>query len=144
MTPSTYAEQLSALEAERRESDARLLQKMLHPREPTFAAGLEPHAQLSSPHAASASLNPTRLDPKAPRNAVAQRWRDLRAMLNQQLKLFESGALSLRSNGVNIGPEAVADLKRSILQFDAMIAAEDGQERSVASAKEDAARVQSP
>lgn len=55
---------------------------------------------------------------------VAQRWRDLREMLIQQLDMFESGALTLRSNGVNISVNAMADLRRSILEFDALIAKE--------------------
>ena len=53
---------------------------------------------------------------------VVQRWRDLREMLIQQLDMFESGALTLRSNGVNISANAIADLRRSILEFDALIA----------------------
>ena len=42
-------------------------------------------------------------------------------MLIQQLGMFESGALVLRSNGVNISPNAIADLRNSILEFDALI-----------------------
>jgi len=53
---------------------------------------------------------------------VIQRWRDLRTMLINQLDMFETGALTLRSNGVNISAEAITDLKRSILEFDALIA----------------------
>jgi hypothetical protein len=56
------------------------------------------------------------------RDQIVQRWRDLREMLIQQLEMFESGALTLRSNDVNISPAAIADLKRSILEFDALIA----------------------
>lgn len=55
---------------------------------------------------------------------VVQRWRDLREMLIQQLDMFESGALTLRSNGVDISPSAIADLRRSILEFDALISGE--------------------
>jgi hypothetical protein len=51
---------------------------------------------------------------------VIQRWRDLRTMLINQLDMFETGALTLRSNGVNISAEAITDLKRSILEFDAL------------------------
>ncbi|HLK26388.1 MAG TPA: hypothetical protein VKT30_17155 [Caulobacteraceae bacterium] len=54
---------------------------------------------------------------------ILQRWRDLRAMLIDQLDMFESGALVLRANGVDISAGAVAKLKRSILDFDALIAA---------------------
>jgi hypothetical protein len=56
---------------------------------------------------------------------IVQRWRDLRAMLIQQLEMFETGALTLRSNGVNISSEAITDLRRSILEFDALIARDD-------------------
>ena len=53
---------------------------------------------------------------------IVQRWRDLRTMLIQQRDMFETGALTLRSNGVNISADAVGDLGRSILEFDALIA----------------------
>jgi hypothetical protein len=56
---------------------------------------------------------------------VVQRWRDLRTMLIQQLDMFETGALILRSNGVDISADAVRDLKRSILEFDALIAKDE-------------------
>lgn len=52
---------------------------------------------------------------------IVQRWRDLREMLIQQLEMFESGALTLRSNGLNVSPAAIGDLKRQILEFDALI-----------------------
>jgi hypothetical protein len=55
---------------------------------------------------------------------IVQRWRDLRDMLIQQLEMFESGALTLRSNGVDISPAAIADLRRSILEFDGLISKE--------------------
>lgn len=56
---------------------------------------------------------------------VVQRWRDLRTMLIQQLEMFETGALTLRSSGVNVSAEAIADLKRSILEFDELIAKDE-------------------
>jgi hypothetical protein len=56
---------------------------------------------------------------------LVQRWRDLRTMLIQQLDMFESGALILRSNGVNISAKAMADLRRSILEFDSLIAKDE-------------------
>ena len=56
---------------------------------------------------------------------VVKRWRDLRTMLIQQLDMFETGALTLRSNGVNISEAAITDLKRSILEFDALIAKDE-------------------
>ena len=52
---------------------------------------------------------------------IVQRWHDLREMLIQQLDMFETGALTLRSNGVNVSATAIADLKHSILEFDALI-----------------------
>jgi len=58
---------------------------------------------------------------------VIQRWRDLRTLLIEQLDMFETGALTLRSNGVNISQSAIADLRRSILEFDALIAKDDAE-----------------
>ena len=52
---------------------------------------------------------------------ILQRWRDLRAMLIGQLDMFEKGSLVLRSGGVDVSTSAIADLKRSILDFDALI-----------------------
>ena len=52
---------------------------------------------------------------------VVQRWRDLREMLIRQLEMFESGALTLRTDQVDVSPGAIADLKREILAFDALI-----------------------
>jgi hypothetical protein len=60
---------------------------------------------------------------------VVQRWRDLRTMLIDQLDMFESGALTLRANGVNISASAIADLRRSIVEFDAMIAGHEADNR---------------
>jgi hypothetical protein len=42
-------------------------------------------------------------------------------MLTDQLAMFESGALTLRSNDINVAPAAIVDLKRSILEFDSLI-----------------------
>jgi len=55
---------------------------------------------------------------------TVSRWRDLREMLIRQLAMFETGDLTLRSNDVNVSQAAMADLKRSILEFDALISAE--------------------
>lgn len=52
---------------------------------------------------------------------VVQRWRDLRQMLIHQLEMFESGALTLRTDQVDVSPGAISDLKREILAFDALI-----------------------
>ena len=53
---------------------------------------------------------------------VLQRWRDLRAMLIDQLDMFEKGSLVLRSNGVDLSAPVMADLRRSIVEFDTLIA----------------------
>ena len=55
------------------------------------------------------------------RQRTLQRWRDLREMLIRQLDMFESGALTLRTDQVDVSPAAVADLKREIIEFDALI-----------------------
>lgn len=60
---------------------------------------------------------------------IVQRWRDLRTMLIQQLDMFERGALTLRSNGLDVSAEAIADLRREILAFDALIAKDEAQAR---------------
>jgi hypothetical protein len=56
---------------------------------------------------------------------LVQRWRDLREMLIHQLSMFETGGLTLRSNDKNVSEAAVTDLKRSILEFDALISGGD-------------------
>lgn len=50
-------------------------------------------------------------------------------MLIEQLEMFETGALTLRSSGVNISADAIADLKQKILEFDALIAADEAENR---------------
>ena len=59
-------------------------------------------------------------EPQIP-DRVVQRWRDLRQMLIGQLDMFESGALTLRTDQVDVSPAAIANLKREILEFDALI-----------------------
>jgi hypothetical protein len=58
------------------------------------------------------------------RAQIIQRWRDLREMLIQQLDMFESGGLTLRSNNADVSSSAIKDLKKNILEFDAMISEE--------------------
>src|SRR5207249_566023 len=71
---------------------------------------------------ANAHRSPTGLASAAePREQLVRRWRDLRAMMIQQLEMFETGGLTLRSNEGNISDAAIADLKRHILEFDALI-----------------------
>ena len=55
---------------------------------------------------------------------VVQQWHDLREMLIRQLDMFETGTLTLRSNGADVAPAAVHDLKQGILEFDALISEE--------------------
>jgi len=59
-----------------------------------------------------------------PGDHVMSRWRGLREMLIRQLDMFESGGLTLRANNADISASAIADLKRSILEFDALISAD--------------------
>jgi hypothetical protein len=56
---------------------------------------------------------------------LVQRWRDLRGMLIEQLDMFETGRLSLTASGVDISMRAISDLKKSILEFDALILADE-------------------
>jgi len=56
---------------------------------------------------------------------IVQRWRGLRTMLIRQLNMFERGALTLRSGGLDMSAEAAADLRREILEFDALIAKDE-------------------
>lgn len=54
---------------------------------------------------------------------ILQRWRNLREMLIQQLAMFQTGALSLHSNDMDVAPVRVDELKRQIFEFDGLIAA---------------------
>jgi len=54
---------------------------------------------------------------------IAERWRFLRSMLIQQLDRFENGGLTLHADQVDVSKAAIADLKRNILEFDALISA---------------------
>jgi hypothetical protein len=69
-----------------------------------------------SKNAESAYIGYMRADP-----IIVQRWRDLREMLIRQLDMFDSGNISLRSNSVDVSAEAIANLKREIFGFDALI-----------------------
>jgi hypothetical protein len=53
---------------------------------------------------------------------ILQRWRYLREMLLQQLSMFETGALSLRSSDRDVAPLRIDELKRQISEFDRLIA----------------------
>jgi len=52
---------------------------------------------------------------------VVQKWRDLRQMLIRQLDMFHAGSISLKTDSVDVSAEAMVNLKREILDFDALI-----------------------
>jgi hypothetical protein len=56
---------------------------------------------------------------------VVQRWRELRGMLIDQLEMFESGRLTLKTADVDVSGGAVSALRREILEFDALILADE-------------------
>jgi hypothetical protein len=56
---------------------------------------------------------------------VAQRWRSLRELLIQQLEMFETGRLTLHTGGVDVSDDAISTLRREILEFDALILADE-------------------
>jgi hypothetical protein len=53
---------------------------------------------------------------------IRERWRYLRDLLIEQLGRFETGALQLHSDQVNVSSGAIATLKRHIDDFDELIA----------------------
>lgn len=53
---------------------------------------------------------------------IRTRWRYLRDLLIEQLSRFESGALQMHTAGENISADAIAKLKKHILEFDTLIA----------------------
>lgn len=60
-------------------------------------------------------------EPMETQEELTARWRVLRQMMIEQLEMFQSGALTLRTAGVNVSEEAIADLKRKIHEFDVLI-----------------------
>lgn len=52
---------------------------------------------------------------------IRERWRYLRDLLIDQLGRFESGAMRLHQAGIDVSPDAIATLKKNILEFDQMI-----------------------
>jgi hypothetical protein len=64
-----------------------------------------------------------RVDPE-----VVVRWRELRHMLNLQLDMFDQGRLSLKSSGVDVSADAIENLKREILDFDALISDDEAKQ----------------
>jgi hypothetical protein len=53
---------------------------------------------------------------------IRTRWRYLRDLLLQQLDRFESGSMQMHSAGEDISVDAIALLKKNILDFDTLIA----------------------
>jgi len=52
---------------------------------------------------------------------IRTRWRYLRDLLIQQLERFESGAMQMHSNDLNVSDGAIVMLKRHIREFDELI-----------------------
>jgi hypothetical protein len=59
---------------------------------------------------------------------IRERWRYLRDLLIDQLSRFESGALRLHANDVDVSANAIAKLKRNIMDFDTMISRSEARE----------------
>jgi hypothetical protein len=59
---------------------------------------------------------------------IVQRWRDLREMLIRQLDMFDSGAISLKANSIDVSAEATQNLKREIFEFDALISDDEAKQ----------------
>jgi len=59
---------------------------------------------------------------------VVQRWRDLREMLIRQLDMFDTGRISLRADSLDVSAEAIANLKREIFAFDALISDDEAKQ----------------
>jgi hypothetical protein len=53
---------------------------------------------------------------------IRTRWRYLRDLLLQQLDRFESGSMQMHSAGEDVSVDAIALLKKNILDFDTLIA----------------------
>ena len=56
---------------------------------------------------------------------IRERWCYLRDLLIQQLGRFESGTLQIHANEVDVSAGAIDKLRRSILDFDELIARSD-------------------
>lgn len=59
---------------------------------------------------------------------IVQRWRDLREMLIRQLDMFDAGRISLKSDSLDVSAEAIANLKREIFAFDALISDDEAKQ----------------
>ena len=61
---------------------------------------------------------------------IRARWEYLRDLLIEQLGRFETGALQLRSNDVDVSLGAIGTLKRHIEDFDQLIGRSEAREAS--------------
>ena len=52
---------------------------------------------------------------------VVKRWRYLRDLLIDQLERFESGAMKMHSDNVDVSSRVITKLKQNILDFDTLI-----------------------
>ena len=52
---------------------------------------------------------------------VVHRWRYLRDLLIDQLERFESGAMKMHADNVDVSAKAIAKLKQNIDDFDTLI-----------------------
>jgi len=59
---------------------------------------------------------------------IRERWRYLRDLLIDQLSRFETGAMHLHAAGIDVSADAIATLKRNILDFDTLIARSEARE----------------
>jgi hypothetical protein len=53
---------------------------------------------------------------------IIEQWRYLRGLLLEQLEAFSTGELQVHSNAVDVSERAMAKLRVSIAEFDALIA----------------------
>jgi hypothetical protein len=60
---------------------------------------------------------------------IRARWGYLRDLLIEQLSRFEEGVLKIHAHDIDVSPDAVKRLKKSILEFDELIARSEARER---------------
>lgn len=66
---------------------------------------------------------------------IEKRWRYLRDLLIEQLERFEAGAYTLHADNHDVSTEAIAKLKRNILDFDQLIHRSEVRAAQVAEAR---------
>lgn len=62
---------------------------------------------------------------------IRERWCYLRDLLLQQLQRFETGAMQMHSEGIDVSPRAMETLKKNILDFDTMISRSEIREAKI-------------